>query len=173
MSERRDHSPEDAHGHDDASGHDMAGPAVHDDVTTERRYVSEDVAVADDTPYAVRDYSLSGRINTVLFAVLVALESLLALRFSLIAFGANRDSGFVEFILDVSRPFVRPFENAFANRTWDEGIIEVNTLLAMGVYALIFAIIAMLLSAILPRMTGYDRHERVESRSVTHQGGHR
>ena len=173
MSHRTDHHTDDVHT-DDVPVTDRVArdDVVRDDVTTERRYVSEDRAVIDDAPYA-RDYSLSGRINTVLFAVLVALEALLALRFTLIAFGANRDSGFVEFILDVSRPFVRPFEDAFANRTWDEGIIEVNTLLAMGVYALIFAIVAMLVSAILPRMTGYDRHERVETRNVTHQGGHR
>ena len=96
--------------------------------------------------------SIAGRVNAVLFALLLALESLLALRFALVAFGANPNSDFVDFILDVSRPFVRPFDDVFSNRTWDEGVIEVNTLLAMGVYFIGFALVMMLVTALLPRV---------------------
>ena len=57
-----------------------------------------------------------------------------------------------DFILDISYPFVRPFTNAFVNRTWDQGIIEVSTLLAMGVWFLVFALVALVLNAIVPNM---------------------
>jgi hypothetical protein len=122
------------------------------DGTTVRRWWGVDVA---------------GRVNSVLAALLIALETLLGLRFALIAFGANRANGFVDFILDVSHPFVRPFEGAFANRTWDEGIIEVNTLLAMAVWFLIFAVVMMLVAALLPRWSeGYS--ERPADRRIVH-----
>lgn len=110
--------------------------------------------------------SLPGRVNGVLGVVLVALESLLALRFALLAFGANPASGFVDFVLDVSWPFVRPFSNAFANRTWDEGIIEVNTLLAMGVWLVGFLLLGMLLNALLPNVTASET--RVHRRRTLH-----
>jgi hypothetical protein len=109
--------------------------------------------------------SISGRVNSVLFAVMFALEGLLALRFVLQAFGANRNSGFVDFVMNVSWPFVRPFDGAFNNRTWDQGIIEVSTLLAMAVWFLVFALAAMLVSALLPRFYGSDGYHR---RHVTH-----
>jgi uncharacterized protein YggT (Ycf19 family) len=104
-------------------------------------------------------------VNTILFALLIALEGLLALRFTLAAFGANPTSGFVDFIYDVSYPFVRPFENAFANRTWDEGIVEISTILAMGVWFLAFALVAMLFNAILPNVGGSETRVR---RSASH-----
>jgi hypothetical protein len=99
--------------------------------------------------------------------VLLALEGLLAMRFLLLAFGANQANGFVDFVLDLSWPFVRPFSDAFANRTWDEGIIEVSTLLAMGVYFLGFVLISMLVSALLPRFMHTDE-DVVHARRVTH-----
>ena len=111
--------------------------------------------------------SLPARVNGILIALLLALEGLLALRFTLVAFGANPSSGFVDFILDVSHPFVHPFENAFANRTWDEGIIEVNTLLAMGVYFLVFVLIGIVLNAILPNVTASET--RTHRSRVMHQ----
>jgi len=114
---------------------------------------------------------VAGRVNSVLFALLVALETLLGLRFALLAFGANLSNGFVDFIMDVSWPFVRPFDGAFANRTWDEGVIEVNTLLAMGVWLLAFAIVMMLVSALLPRWTESYSERPVRRRGrIEHHG---
>lgn len=110
--------------------------------------------------------SLAGRVNTLLFAALLTLEGLLAARFALAAFGANPTSGFVDFIYDVSYPFVRPFQNAFADRTWDEGIIEVSTLLAMGVYFVVFLLITMVIGAVMPKVATSET--RVRDNRVTH-----
>jgi hypothetical protein len=167
-------------GHDEQVVHDATGDTRR--VVTERRGVNE----LGDQVYDRRvetvgtgrhwyEFDLAGRINTVLFAFLAGLETLLALRFTLFAFGANPNSGFVDFIYDFSGFFVEPFENAFRNRTWDEGIIEVNTLLAMGVYFLIFAVIAMLVAALVPRMSGYrdDGTEASYRRTrMTNTGSH-
>jgi hypothetical protein len=171
-------------GHRDEVVHD---DVLHDGVSGRRTVVTERRAEGDalGTTYAERtdvvdrgrhwyEFDLAGRINTVLFAVLAGLLTLLALRFTLLAFSANPNSGFVDFIYDFSGFFMEPFENAFANRTWDEGIIEVNSLLAMGVYALIFAVVAMLIAAIVPRIGGYyddvDGGTTYRRRRVTHSG---
>jgi hypothetical protein len=166
----------DEHDHVDEPVEPVARREIVDEQPVTRQRVVEEryttpaataPAYAESTSYHSGYFdSLPARVNSVLFAVLVAIEGLLALRFFLVAFGASTTSGFVDFILDVSYPFMRPFENAFANRTWDEGIIEVNTLLAMGVWLLAFMLIAMLVNAVLPRI---DHGEtRVERRRFTH-----
>jgi hypothetical protein len=160
----------------------MAGYRTHEEPVPER----DDVSAASEGDYAEeysaehyddgrtvrswRGVDVAGRVNSVLFALLVALETLLGLRFALLAFGANLSNGFVDFIMDVSWPFVRPFDGAFANRTWDEGVIEVNTLLAMGVWLLLFAIIMMLVSALLPRWTESYRERPLRRRRIEHHG---
>jgi uncharacterized protein YggT (Ycf19 family) len=101
--------------------------------------------------------TLPERLRAVGAVLLTAIEGLLAIRFLLRAFGANTNSGFVGFISDVSWPFMRPFTNIFTNRSWDQGVIEVSTIVAMGVYFLIFALIGMLVTALVPRLNGDTR----------------
>jgi hypothetical protein len=113
---------------------------------------------------------VAGRVNAVLGALLLAVETLLGLLFAMLAFGANRANSFVDFILDVSWPFVRPFDGAFANRTWDEGLIEVNTLLAMGVWLLVFAILMTLVAAVLPRWREGYSERPVRRTRIEHHG---
>jgi hypothetical protein len=112
--------------------------------------------------------SMAARVNSVLFAVLLALETLLALRFLMKLFGANTSSGFVSRVYDWAHPFTRPFNNAFNNRTWDQGIVEVNTLLAMGIYLLVFALIAALVNATLPHHDTLDTTMSRQRRRITH-----
>jgi hypothetical protein len=50
--------------------------------------------------------------------------------------------------------FARPFANVFSNRSWDQGVVEVSTLVAMGFYLLLFALIGMLVTALAPRLRG-------------------
>ena len=157
---RTDHSVEEVRRED--------GTVVHEErVTTEPAHVYTEAEASDRVGTTSMYESLPTRVNGILFALLLALEGLLALRFALVAFGANQASGFVEFVMDVSYPFVKPFENAFTNRTWDEGIIEVNTLLAMGVYFLAFLLIGVVLNAIIPNVTASET--RVSRSRVTHQ----
>jgi hypothetical protein len=99
--------------------------------------------------------TLPERLGAVGVALLTALEGLLAIRFLLLAFGANTSSGFVGFIDNVSWPFVRPFADVFSNRSWDQGVVESSTLVAMGFYLLVFALLGMLVTALAPRLTGH------------------
>ena len=100
--------------------------------------------------------TLPERLGAVGVALLTALEGLLAIRFLLLAFGANTGSGFVGFIDNVSWLFVRPFADVFSNRTWDQGVVEISTLVAMGFYLLVFALLGMLVTALAPRLTGHS-----------------
>lgn len=122
---------------------------------------AEPVAAADSYDEEVVDRrsrvwydDIRERTTTLLLAFLAAIEALLVLRFLLRAFGASRASGFVRFVMDVSWPFVRPFANAFANRTWDQGVVEVSTLLAIVVWLIIFGLIALVLAALGPSWRG-------------------
>ncbi len=98
--------------------------------------------------------TLPERLGAVGFAMMTALEGLLGMRVLLRAFNANPDSGFVGFIYDISWPFARPFANVFSDRSWGDGVAEVSTLVAMGVYFLCFAFVGMLVTALAPRLRG-------------------
>ena len=130
----------------------VAAPAYEESVMTDRHVGYRD--------------SLPARLTTLLFAALAMVEGLIGLRFALLATGANTTSGFVDFIYDVSWPLVRPFSNAFNDRTTDSGIIEVSSLLAMGVWLLVFLLATLLINALLPRID--DRSASVRRERVTH-----
>ena len=98
--------------------------------------------------------TLPERMSAVGLVILTVIEGLLGMRFLLHAFGANPNSGFVGFIDDVSWPFAGPFSNVFSSRTWDQGIIEVSTLVAMGFFLVLFAVLGMLVTALAPRLSG-------------------
>jgi hypothetical protein len=70
------------------------------------------------------------------------IESFLLIRILLKLLGANGQNVFVDFIYSVSAFFITPFKNIFENIEVQDGmILEVNTIIAMVVYALITAII--------------------------------
>ena len=70
------------------------------------------------------------------------IESFLLIRIILRLFGANAQNMFVNFVYSVSAFFARPFSNIFENIELKKGmILEVNTLIAMIIYALIAWII--------------------------------
>lgn len=75
------------------------------------------------------------------------LEALLAMRVILSLLGANRASGFADFIYTVTQPFVAPFFGLF-NYQMQYGVVrfEFETLVAMAVYAFIAWIIARLMT---------------------------
>lgn len=141
----------------------------HDDVETTNEVVDDshyDEDVVTDSRRSWYHESLAARVNSILFAVLAGILGLLGLRFLLLAFEANPTSGFVEFILDVPYVFMAPFNGAFADRTWEQGIVELDTLLAMGVWSIGFILLALLVNAVLPRYD--DSGTRVSRRRVTH-----
>jgi hypothetical protein len=72
---------------------------------------------------------------------------LLAFRFVLVLLGANPGSGFVDFIYTVSRPFAAPFFGIFGYQLdYGHSRVELSTLVAIAVYALVAYGIARLLT---------------------------
>jgi ammonia channel protein AmtB len=105
-------------------------------------------------------------VNGFLGIILLALEAVIGTRFLLLAFGANKSSGFVSFMFDLSWPFVRPFSNAFRTHSWDQGIIEPASILAICVYATVFAFAMLLVRAVVPEVRERHAVERIRSTRV-------
>lgn len=81
-----------------------------------------------------KEYMLVRRI---LYFVLDLIEISLAVRFLLRLLGANSGSQFVQFVYEVTHPFMVPFLGIFPSLQVSRGIIDWSTLLAMTVYAVL------------------------------------
>lgn len=100
---------------------------------------SKTTRVVDDTvPASEKRVDSTITAARVVWFIADVLLVLLAFRFFLVLLGANQGSAFVDFIYDVSRPFVAPFFGIFDYRL-EYGVsrVELGTLVAMAVYALI------------------------------------
>lgn len=74
-----------------------------------------------------------------------ALLALLGLRLLLALLGANRANPFADFVFSVSYPFVAPFFGLFgAEPAYGQSVLELSTIVAMIVYAILTAGIAKL-----------------------------
>ncbi len=71
------------------------------------------------------------------YFVLGVLEVILLLRFLFRLLGANQSSSFVVFLYDLSHVFVVPFYGIFNDPTFGNSVLEITTLIAMLIYALL------------------------------------
>ena len=128
---------------------------VDDQYLPDNEYVEDDVVdPVDDTTVeehrmAMRAASPRAIADGVIWLALFLLELLLAVRFLILAFGAHQ-SGFVRFIMDISSPVVRPFRDTFTVRAWDQGILDYNVLLAMGVWFIAGVALIALVNLVIP-----------------------
>ena len=111
------------------------------------------------TEQVVRDVAAERRMglfqfNRIMWSLLVFLEIMLAFRFVLRLIAANPDSGFAMFMYGITGVFVGPFNGLIATPTSGGTALEVTTLIAMGVYALIFWGIAYGVRMVLDRPRG-------------------
>ncbi|MDR3576021.1 MAG: hypothetical protein P4L50_19320 [Anaerolineaceae bacterium] len=95
------------------------------------------------TEQVVRDVATERRmeifqIYRILWSLLVFLEILLAFRFILRLIGANPGSGFAVLMYGITGLFVWPFFGLIATPTIGGSAIELTTLIAMAVYAMVF-----------------------------------
>jgi uncharacterized protein YggT (Ycf19 family) len=110
------------------------------------RRVTQTTVQDGDTTRTVREVD-DARVNTgaeqntvtrLIAFIAGVLLVLLAFRFILILFGANKGNGFVDFIYSVSYPFARPFFGMFGyDLQYGVARIEISTLVAMAVYGLV------------------------------------
>jgi len=103
-------------------------------------------------------------VNRIMWSVVGLLEVLLGLRFVLKLIAANPDSGFAAFIYGITGPFIAPFALLVGTPTAGGIILEVTTLIAMAVYALVFWGIAHVLQIVAERPSA-----RTVTRSVREQ----
>ncbi len=78
--------------------------------------------------------TLAKRIVYYIGGVIIAL---IALRFIFLLLGANRGSGFVDFIYDVSSVFVAPFVGIFGQPTFGVSYVETASIVAIIIYGLV------------------------------------
>lgn len=95
------------------------------------------------TEQSVRDVGAERRMNVfqitrLIWTVLALLEVMLGLRFLLKLIGANAASGFGGFVYGITGLFVTPFVGLVSTWTSGDSVLEVNTLVAMAIYALLF-----------------------------------
>jgi len=128
------------------------------DVAVDRR---EETLVTQQPGYAateqvVRDVAAERRmklfqLNRIIWSILAFLEILLAFRFVLRMIAANPDSGFAMFLYGITGLFVAPFNGLVATPTSGGTALEITTLIAMAVYALIFWGIAYVVRMVAER----------------------
>jgi hypothetical protein len=130
-----------------------------------RAEVDQTEAVAYD-PYATRR-AVAYRMTQLIYLLFGLIEGLLAIRFVLRALGANPSAGFAEFIYGVTAPFVAPFFGLFGSPRSEGYVLELNTLVAMIVYALLAWLLARLTWILLAewRSAVTTRSTSIDSRS--------
>lgn len=106
------------------------------------------------------------QISRIVYTILGLLEILLGLRFVLKLIAANPDSGFGSFIYGITNVFVAPFVGLTATPASGGTVLEVTTLIAMAVYALLAWLIVRGIAILTDRPSA-----RSESRTVQEQTG--
>lgn len=100
--------------------------------------------------------------NALVAFFLLALEAVLAFRLAFALGGANPANGFVDFIYDLSGPFVSPFENIANEQVNGSSVFEPETVIAMAVYA-VAALLVVVFVNIIASVPAASRTEAVTS----------
>jgi YggT family protein len=142
-----------------------------DEVAVDRR---EETVVTQQPGYAsseqvTRDVAAEGRLSllrltNIIWTILSLLEISLGIRFVLKLIAANPKSGFAVFMYGITAPFLAPFSTLVGTPASGGIILEVTTLIAMAVYALLFWIIVRVLRVLADRPSA-----RTVTRSVHEQ----
>jgi hypothetical protein len=103
-------------------------------------------------PYARRRSNAAKLVQAVslLFGII---EGLLLLRFILLLLGANPSAGFAAGLYAITAPFLAPFVGLFGTPQLAAGVIELHTIVAIIVYALL----GWLLTKLVWLMAGENR----------------
>jgi hypothetical protein len=111
-------------------------------VTTEVVSTAAPVAAVDRTtattydPYSSRRVA-AYRLTQAIYLLFGIIEALIAIRLVLRALGANPQAGFAQFVYGLSAPLVAPFAGLFGNPQYSGSVLEVHSIVALIVYALL------------------------------------
>jgi hypothetical protein len=143
-------------------------PGLADDRTRRVPRVTDDRVKDDDRPvvnvnqpaHEVHSTHVHHEPASVLFArkaqqavwyFFGVIETLLALRFILLAVGANPANPFFNALLSLTNPLVAPFANLVQTPQVGASILELGTVFAMIIYLLLAVALAKLLELLLTR----------------------
>jgi uncharacterized protein YggT (Ycf19 family) len=113
-------------------------------VDSQGRVVTQEQASFVDPRFRRRQ--TLNRIAAVISFLVGLLGVLLLSRFFLLLFAANPTNDIVDFVYDVTKPFVEPFEGIFDNHVFDvDNVIEWSSLIAFFVWSLIGGAIVSLM----------------------------
>jgi len=139
-------------------------PRVTEVTTSPRSAASVDrtESVAYD-PYENRRQAAM-RVTQLVYWIFGLIEGLIAIRFVLKALGANPSAGFAEFIYGMTGILVAPFVGLFGNPQSGGTVLELSSIVALIVYALVAWLLGRLAwilvgetrSAVTTRSTSFD-----------------
>jgi YggT family protein len=137
--------------------------------TTEVRTVERPIAEVDRVEAVAYDPFASRRIAAyrtvqLVYWIFGLIEGLILVRFILKALGANPSAGFAQFIYGITSPLVAPFYGLFGNPSAQGSVLELHSIVALIVYALLAWLIGKLVwimmgesrSAVKTRATQID-----------------
>jgi uncharacterized protein YggT (Ycf19 family) len=101
------------------------------------------------------------RLTQLIYWVFGLIEALIAIRLILKALGANPAAGFAQFIYGVTTPLVAPFLGLFGNPAYGASVLELSSIVALIVYALV----AWLLTRLVWILVG-ERRSAIRTRST-------
>ena len=104
------------------------------------------------------------KVSQIIWLLFGGLEALIGIRVILMLIGANPANGFTAFIYQLTQLFLWPFQNLIANPTFQNMTLEVTSIIAMIVYALLGWIIVRMIWVVFYRaptseVTTYDRQQ--------------
>lgn len=121
-------------------------------VTDDGSVVGQDVGTAASYDYVESRRSMADWITGLISMVIGVIAILIALRVVLKLLAANTESGFTQFVYNVSGPFVAPFLGIFGTPSAQNGsVLEISSILAIAIYLLVGWLIIRLLQLLIDR----------------------
>jgi len=104
------------------------------------------------------------KVSQIVWLLFGGLEALIGIRVILMLIGANPANGFTAFVYQLTQLFLWPFQSLIANPTFQNMTLEVTSIIAMIVYALLGWIIVRMIWVVFYRsptseVTTYDRQQ--------------
>ncbi len=89
--------------------------------------------------------------DRILWLIAIVLETLIGFRIFLKLIAANPESGFASFVYNITAPFLAPFAGLTSTPSASGAVLEISSIIAMVVYALLFWLAAYLIHLIWER----------------------
>lgn len=96
------------------------------------------------------------KVSQIIWLLFGGLEALIGIRVILMLIGANPANGFTAFVYQLTQLFLWPFQNLIANPTFQNMTLEVTSIIAMIVYALLGWLIVRMIWVVFYRVPGSE-----------------